>query len=115
MRRSILSILLSFAFVTTPAIAASQLVDAAVRALDAIEADSEKLEPMCAILKEMVTLSEADAAKAEELDAKMETYLLSIGQEQLDAWLLVEELESGTADAEALEAAFTRIETKCLD
>jgi hypothetical protein len=45
----------------------------------------------------------------------METYLGTLGPEQLKAWQLNEDLEVGSDDAQALNAAFGRIETKCLD
>jgi hypothetical protein len=115
MSRKFTCAILLLAGVASPAYAISKEVEAAIRALDSIEANSSQLEPMCAILKEMAALGPADDTKAEELDVQMETYLGTLGPEQLKAWQLNEDLEVGSDDAQALNAAFGRIETKCLD
>lgn len=93
---------------------ADERVDAAVRALDAIEADAGKLQGFCAIVKEMFAAGE-DEQKSEELEAKMEQYLTSLGPEYLSAWELGEDLGQGSAEAARLEAAFERLEDKCVD
>ena len=57
---------------------ADEKVDAAIRALDALEADAGKLQGYCAILKEMFAAGE-DEAKNEALEAKMEAVSDHVG------------------------------------
>ena len=96
----------------TPAFA-DEKTDAAIRALDALEADPVKLEPFCAIVKEMSGLGEGDDVKSEELEVKMEEYLTSLGPDYANAWSIGEDLDPSSADAANLDAAFDRIEQKC--
>jgi hypothetical protein len=92
---------------------ADEKTDAAIRALDALEADPAKLEPFCAIVKEMAALGEGDDVKSEELEVKMEEYLTSLGTEYADAWSVGEDLDPSSPEAAKLDAAFDRIEQKC--
>lgn len=92
---------------------ADEKTDAAVRALDALEADPVKLEPFCAIVKEMTALGEGDDVKSEELEVKMEEYLTGLGPDYADAWSLGEDLDPSSPEAAKLDAAFDRIEQKC--
>ncbi len=96
----------------TPA-QADEKTDAAIRALDALEADPAKLEPFCAIVKEMSALGEGDDVKSEELEVKMEEYLTSLGPAYADAWSIGEDLDPSSPEAANLDAAFDRIEQKC--
>ena len=92
---------------------ADDKTDAAIRALDALEADPVKLEPFCAIVKEMSALGEGDDVKSEELEVKMEEYLTSLGPDYADAWSIGEDLDPSSPEAAKLDAAFDRIEQKC--
>lgn len=92
---------------------ADEKTDAAIRALDALEADPAKLEPFCAIVKEMSSLGEGDDVKSEELEVKMEEYMTGLGPEYADAWSLGEDLDPASPEAANLDAAFDRIEQKC--
>ena len=92
---------------------ADERVDAAIRALDALEADAGKLQGYCAILKEMFAAGE-DEAKNEELETKMEQYLTTLGPEYLAAWQLGEDVAQAP-DSAKLEAAFERLEDKCVE
>ncbi|MFO0992645.1 MAG: hypothetical protein U1E67_12040 [Hyphomicrobiales bacterium] len=105
--------LIAFALaIATPAFA-DEKTDAAIRALDALEADPVKLEPFCAIVKEMSSLGEGDDVKSEELEVKMEEYLTSLGPDYASAWSIGEDLDPSSAEAAKLDAAFDRIEQKC--
>lgn len=92
---------------------ADDKTDAAIRALDALEADPAKLEPFCAIVKEMTALGEGDDVRSEELEVKMEEYMTGLGPEYADAWSLGEDLDPSSTEAANLDAAFDRIEQKC--
>ncbi len=92
---------------------ADEKTDAAIRALDALEADPAMFEPFCAIVKEMSSLGEGDDVKSEELEVKMEEYLTGLGPAYADAWGLGEELDPSSPEAANLDAAFDRIEQKC--
>jgi len=98
--------------VASPAFA-DEKADAAIRALDALEADPAKLEPFCAILKEMSALGEGDDVKSEELEVKMEEYLTSLGPDYATAWTIGEDLDPSSPESTSLDAAFDRIEQKC--
>lgn len=93
---------------------ADEKVDAAIRALNDIEADAVKTQAYCAIVKEMFAAGE-DEEKSEELEVKMEEYLTSLGTDYLAAWQLAEALAPGSEEATALDAAFDRLEEKCGD
>lgn len=97
---------------TMPAFA-DERTDAAIRALDALEADPVKLEPFCAIIKEMSALGEGDDVKSEELEVKMEEYLTSLGPDYASAWSIGEDLDPSSPEAANLDAAFDRVEQKC--
>ena len=97
---------------TAPAFA-DEKTDAAIRALDSLEADPAKFEPFCAIVKEMSSLGEGDDVKSEELEVKMEEYLTGLGPAFADAWSLGEDLDPSSSEAANLDAAFDRIEQKC--
>jgi len=98
--------------VASPAFA-DEKADAAIRALDALEADPAKLEPFCAIVKEMSALGEGDDVKSEELEVKMEEYLTSLGPDYASAWSIGEDLDPSSPESASLDAAFDRIEQKC--
>ena len=89
--------------------------DAAIRALDDLEADPAKLEPFCAIVKEMAALGEDDDVKGEELEVAMEEFLDGLGPDYANAWSLGEDLDPSSPEAASLDAAFDRIEQKCGD
>jgi hypothetical protein len=109
-----LPFLLATMMLVCPLAYADEKVDAAVRALDAMEADAGKMQGYCAIIKEIFAAGE-DEEKGEELEAKMEQYLTSLGPEYASAWELGEALQEGSAEAAKLEAAFERLEDKCVD
>ena len=94
---------------------ADEKSDAAIRALDDLQADPAKLEPFCAITKEMSALGEGDDVKSEELEVKMEEFLTGLGPAYAAAWSLGEDLDPSSAEAAALDAAFDRLEQKCGD
>ncbi|MGE0004277.1 MAG: hypothetical protein AB7S92_01690 [Parvibaculaceae bacterium] len=93
---------------------ADEKVDAAIRALDALEADAGKLQGYCAIIKELFAAGEDDE-KSEALEAKMEQYLTGLGPDYVAAWELGEDLAPGSDGAAKLDAAFERLEDKCVD
>ena len=99
--------------VCTP-VQADEKVDAAIRTLDALEADAGKLQGYCAILKEMFAAGE-DEAKSAAIETKMEEYLTTLGPEYVAAWELGGDMAQVTDGADKLEAAFERLEDKCMD
>ena len=108
----IIAILASVVALAGPVFADAK-TDAAIRALDELEADPAKLEPFCAITKEMSQLGEGDDVKSEELEVRMEEYLTSLGPDYANAWTVGEDLDPSSPEAAALDAAFDRIEQKC--
>jgi hypothetical protein len=107
-----IAILASVLASVSPAFADAK-IDAAIRALDELEADPAKLAPFCAIANEMSQLGEGDDVKSEELEVKMEEYLTGLGPDFANAWTVGEDLDPSSPEAAALDAAFDRIEQKC--
>jgi hypothetical protein len=110
--KSVLLLIATVILLATP-VFADEKTDAAIKALQALETDSAKLAPFCAIVKDMSNLGEGDDAESNDLEAKMEEYLKSLGPDYALAWSLGENLDPSSPESAALDAAFDHLEDKC--
>lgn len=96
----------------SPVLAASPAVQAASNALSQIEADATKLQAYCKIINEMGEAGE-DEAKFDELGEQLGDLLRSFGPQVEQALELSETTDPETADGQALEAAFDKLDERC--
>lgn len=89
-------------------------VDAAIATLNTIGEDPAKIEGYCALSNEMESVAEGDEAKAEEVGAKMDEYLVSLGEEVMAAFETAEDVDPESDDGRKIDAAFEALEAKCV-
>jgi hypothetical protein len=98
--------------VTTPALAASPKVEAAVKVFQAVGADANKLKTFC----EMMQIEEKMGGKEDPaLKAQMDKLLDQLGAEFKAAWNTVEDVDDDSPDGKVLNAAVEKLEDKCPD
>ena len=95
---------------TGSAHAADAKVDAAVKTLAAVGADSAKLATYCAMSKEMASSGEKASP---ESDAKIDGYIKTLGPDFEAAWNAGENLPENSPDAKVLGDAIDALEQKC--
>jgi hypothetical protein len=93
--------------VTTPAIAASPQVEAAVKVFQAVGTDANRLKTFC----EMMKIDE----KRGEKDAQMDKLLDQLGADFKAAWNAAEDIDDKSPDGKLLNAALDQLEDKCPD
>jgi len=93
--------------------AASPPVEAAIKTLVKIPADTAKFTAYCTLLGEMESVPETDAAKYEALEDQLDAVIETYGADVLKAWNVLSEAEPDTDDGKAIAAAFEEIEAKC--
>ena len=98
-----------------PALAVSPKVESAIKSLEKIEADGPKFQAFCKLLRDIDDLPEQDEAKAEALEAQLDSLLRSIGIDVYNAWDLGSDLDPQSEDGQAFEAAVEALEEKCPD
>jgi hypothetical protein len=96
-----------------PAAAASPEVEAAIKTLQKIPADTAKFETYCNILGEMASVPDDDAAKYEPLETQLDAAIEAYGADVAAAWDTVSEIDPETDDGKAVSAAFDSMEGKC--
>ena len=96
-----------------PARAASPAIEAAIKTLEKIPADSTKFETYCNLLGQMESVPDDDAAKNEALKHQLDAVIDSYGTEVSAAWDTVSGIEPETEDGKAVASAFEAIEGKC--
>lgn len=95
------------------AIAASPVVETAIKALGLIPADATKFESYCKVLGEMSSVPDGDEAKYDALEDQLEQIIESYGPELTKAWDVIEDIDPDTDDGKAISAAFDAIDAKC--
>ena len=96
-----------------PATAASPAIEAAIRTLEKIPADTAKFETYCNLLGQMVSAPDDDSAKNEVLKHQLDAVIDSYGAEVSAAWDTVSAIEPGSEDDKVVTAAFDALEAKC--
>jgi hypothetical protein len=96
--------------VTTPALAASPQVEAAVKVFQAVGADANRLKTFC----EMNQIDEKMGEKEDPaLKAQIDKLLDQLGADFKDAWKAVEDIDENSPDGKVLKAALDQLEDKC--
>ena len=114
MRRVVQASLLGASLLTL-AIAGTMVAGPVRAASPKIEANEEKFNAFCKLIRDIDDLPDQEDAKAEALDVELEKLLRSIGFDVLQAWDLGGDLDPQSEDGMAFEAAMEAIEEKCPD
>jgi hypothetical protein len=93
--------------------AASPPVEAAIKTLDKISADTAKFTSYCNLLGDLESVPDTDAAKYEALEGQLDAVIDSYGAEVVQAWDTLSEVDPETDDGKAIAAAFEVLEGKC--
>jgi hypothetical protein len=88
-------------------------VDAAVATINTVGEDQAKVDGYCAISNEMEGIAETDEAKLEEVGAKMDAYLTSVGEDVADAFATADDVDPESEDGQKIDAALSALEEKC--
>jgi hypothetical protein len=93
-----------------PTIAASPKVEGALKVLQAVGTDANKLKTFC----ELMDLDEKLGDKQDPvLEAQMDKLLDQLGADFKVAWDMVEDTDERSPDGRALSAALDQLEDKC--
>src|SRR4051812_42922794 len=98
--------------VTTPALAASPQVEAAIKVFQAVGADANRLKTFC----EMMQIDEKmDKKEVPALIAQKDKLLDQLGADFKAAWNVAEDIDDKSSDGKVLNAALDQLEDKCPD
>ena len=98
--------------IITPTLAASPKVESAVKVLQAVAADANKLKTFCELMDLDEKLGDTESPV---LETQMDKLLDQLGEDFELAWDVVEETDERSPDGRALNAALDQIEDKCPD
>ncbi len=112
MNRGIIVAIALLALSGSPSLAASPEIEAAAKTLAQLETDTAKLQNYCKIIKDMDAAGDDDA-KIETLADQLQDLLTSFGEPYQKVLELSESADSESADGQALEAAFSKLDEKC--
>ncbi len=94
------------------AAAATPAVDKAVQALSSLSSDAPKLKAYCAVLDEYADAGDNEA-KFKAANDKMSNLLSSFGPRFQGIWQLYQESDPSSADGQALDTAFAKLDERC--
>jgi hypothetical protein len=98
--------------VATPTLSASPKVEDAIKVLQAVGTDANKLKAFC----ELMDVDEKLGDKEDPvLEGRMDKLLDQLGEDFERAWDTVEDTDESSADGRALTAALNQLEDKCPD
>lgn len=110
MNKFFVAIFAASLFAAGTAYAADPKIDAAVKTLNAVAADSAKLATYCEMSKEMAASGEKPTPASE---AKIDGLIKKLGPDFESAWNVGEGLPENSPDAKALGAALDGLDQKC--
>jgi hypothetical protein len=103
---------IALSLITTPALAASPKVEAAIKVLQAVGADANKLKTFC----ELMQIDEKMGEKEDPvLEAQMDKLIDQLGADFRAALEAVEDIPEESPDGKVLAAALDQLEDKCPD
>ena len=106
---------IALSFITTPALAASPQVEAAIKVLQAVGADANRLKRFC----KMMEIVEGLQDKIDELEARIATSLDQLlgadFKTAREAVKKVDDEREESSDSKALTAALDELSDKCPD
>jgi hypothetical protein len=101
---------LALALLAMPALAASPKVEAAIKTLRAVAADSNQLKTFCALMElEKVGDKQADP----KTEAAIDGHVKRLGTEFQSAWEVVENIDENSPDGQAIDAVLDELDDKC--
>ena len=102
----------AFASATAPVNATTLNVNTAVKTLDSIALDSNKLKAYCDALKELYAAGE-DPTKQAEADENLTKVLLSFGPQYQMLLEIYDAVAPESNDSKLLDDAFLKLDSKC--
>lgn len=96
----------------SPAFAANEKVETAIKAFDQVGADAAKLKIYCDMSK-LMSSSDDDEGKAEALDKQMQDYMQQLGPEFENAFEAGADLDPDSEDGKTYDAALDKLDAKC--
>lgn len=112
MARLIAVVLTALSLVAAPVKAATPNVNTAVKTLDSIALDSNKLKAYCDALKALYAAGE-DPTKQAEADENLTKVLLSFGPQYQMLLEVYDTVAPESNDAKLLDDAFLKLDSKC--
>src|SRR5215467_14947873 len=100
---------LALAPLAMPALAASPKVEAAIKTIRAVAADSNQLKTFCAML-EMEKVGEGDWKNDPKIQAAIDGYIKRLGTEFQSAWEVVESIDENSPDGQAIDAVLDELD-----
>ena len=98
--------------VATPTLSASPKVEDAIKVLQAVGTDANKLKAFCELMK----LDEKLEGKEDAvLERQVDKLLDQLGADFKAAWTTIEDTDEQSPDGRALSAAVDQLEDKCPD
>jgi hypothetical protein len=92
------------------ALAASSQVEAAIKAIQSVESDTNRMKTFC----ELMRIDEQNEKRTNpSLEAQMDKLLKELGPDFETAWELVEDTDPASDDGKVLSAALDRVGDKC--
>ena len=96
--------------ITTPTLAASPKAESAIKVLQAVGTDANKLKAFCQLMK----LDEKLEGKEDlVLEGQVDKLLDQLGTDFKIAWNTIEDTDEHSPDGRALSAAMDQLEAKC--
>ena len=102
---------LALAPLAMPALA-SPKVEAAIKTIRAVAADSNQLKTFCAML-EMEKVGEGDWKNDPKIQAAIDGYIKRLGTEFQSAWEVVESIDENSPDGQAIDAVLDELDDRC--
>lgn len=98
----------------SPAFAASESIESAIKTFQSVGEDAEKLKVYCDMSK-LMSMDEdiEDEAKADELDKQMQGYMEKLGPDFEAAFEAGADLDPESADGKAYDGALDELDAKC--
>jgi hypothetical protein len=110
MMRVLAAAAVSLFLIATPALSANPKVDNALKVLQAIGADANKMKIFC----EMMVLDEKMGDKEDPaLEDQVDKLAEQLGPDFIAAWDAIEEIDENSPDGKVLAAAIDQLEEKC--
>jgi hypothetical protein len=84
-----------------------------VHAIDVLPVDETKVDAYCAIIDDEDAVPDGDAAGAEAVRQKLDTFLAGLGEGARMAFALDETIDPVSEEGQRLGGAFLRLEEAC--
>jgi hypothetical protein len=107
-----LAVVVGLSLMSVPVLAASPQVQAAVKAIQTVGTDAQRLKTYC----ELVNIEEENAEKAvPSVQVRMDKLLDELGADFKAAWAIAQTIDPASEDGKVLLAALDQLSDKCSD